>query len=74
MKNCINILEDSWKKLARGRLGSSTIVIASAQRVTSHRRGSTHLDDCFGHIIIDEGDYGFAGPDVGAARESGIDA
>jgi hypothetical protein len=68
MDNRVVILEDSGKKQARGRLGKSAIVIASAQRVTSQRRGSAHLDDCFGHIIIDEGDYGFAGPDVGSGR------
>ena len=68
LDNRVVILEDSGKKQARQRCRAGAIVIASAQRVTSQRRDSGHLDDCFGHIIIDEGDYGFAGPDVAGGK------
>ena len=43
---------------------SASIVVASSQRISSQRRQG-NLDFGFGHIIIDERDYGFAGPEEG---------
>ena len=82
LKRLLNIEYDSYKALMKNRivilgdgsqrqkLDGDRILIASSQRITRASKGKRNgcFDDFFGHIIIDEGDYGFADPDEGGGK------
>jgi hypothetical protein len=69
MSSRVMFLEESAERLSpKFQRQGEPIIIASSQRITLQRQRKSLFDDSFGHIIIDEGDYGFAGPEDGSSK------